>query len=41
MVTLYYGINKIRYNKRQIKPYASDTNVEDMNPENMCDDFNI
>ena len=40
-VTLQYGPEQIRYNIRQIKPYKSDTNVEDINPENMCDDFNI
>ena len=40
-VTLQYGSIKIRYNICCIKPYKSDTNVEDMNIENMHDDFNI
>ena len=40
-VTLQYGPAKIRYNIHQIKPYTSDTNVEDINPENMYDEINI
>ena len=40
-VTLKYGAIKIRQNIHQIKPYTSDKNVEDINPENMCDDVNI
>ena len=40
-VTLQYGAIKIRYNIRHINLYKSDTNVEDINPENMCDDVNI
>ena len=32
---------KFGYNIRRIKPYTSDTNVEDMTPENMYDDVNI
>ena len=33
--------NKITNNMRQIKPYKSDKNVKDINPEIMCDDVNI
>ena len=40
-VTLQYGPTKIRYNIRLIKPYKSDTNVEDINLENICDDVNM
>ena len=40
-VRLQYGPTKIRYNIRWIKPYKSDTNVADINPENMYDDVNI
>ena len=32
-----YCLIQIRYNIRQIIPYKSDTNVEDINPKNMCD----
>ena len=32
-VTLQYGPTKIRYNVRWIKPYTSDTNVEDISIE--------
>ena len=40
-VNLQHGVTKIRYNIRQINPYKSDTNVEDINPENMYDEVNI
>ena len=40
-VTLQYGAIKIRHNIICIKPYTSDTNVEDIIPENMYDDVNI
>ena len=40
-VTLQYGTIKIRHNICRIKLYTSDTNVEDVNPKNMCDDINI
>ena len=29
------------YNIRCIKPYKSDTKIEDINPKNMSDDVNI
>ena len=32
-VTLKYGATKIRHNIRRIKPYTSDTNVEDIKAE--------
>ena len=41
MVNLQYGLIQIRHNIRRIKPYKSDTNIEDINPKNMCDDINI
>ena len=40
LVSIQYGTTKSRYNIRWITPYKSDTNVEDMNPENMCDYVN-
>ena len=40
-VNIQYGLIKIRHNIRQINPYKSDTNVEDIIPKNMCDDVNI
>ena len=40
-VTIQYGLIQIRHNIRQIKPYISYTNVEDINPKNMCDNVNI
>ena len=40
-VNLKYGPIKIKYNIHRIKPYKSDTNVEYINPKNMCDKFNI
>ena len=33
-VTVQCGAIKIRYNICRINPYTSDTNVEDINPEN-------
>ena len=40
-VALQCGPIQIRYNTRWINPYTSDTNVEDITPENMYDDVNI
>ena len=40
-VNIQYGPTKIRYNIRRINTYKSDTKVEDINPENMCDDVII
>ena len=40
-VTLEYGPIQIRHNIRWINPYIFDTNVEDINPQNMCDNVNI
>ena len=40
-VTLQCGPKKGRHNIRRIKTYTSDTNVEDITPENMYDDVNI
>ena len=40
-VSLQCGAMQIRYNIRRIKPYKSDTKVEDINPENMCGNANI
>ena len=40
-VTLKYGLTKSWYNIHQNNPYTYDTNVEDINPENMYDDVNI
>ena len=40
-VTLQYGATEIRHNMRPIKPYKSDTNVEDFNSINMDDTVNI
>ena len=40
-VTLQYGAIKTRHDIRCIKPYTYDTNVEDIKPKNMCDNFNI
>ena len=39
-VNLQYGPTKNRYNIRWINPYKYDTNVEDINPENMYDEIN-
>ena len=39
-VTLQY-VPKKWNNIRRIKPYRSDTNIEDINPENMYDNVNI
>ena len=41
MVTLKCGAMKITYNIRLIKPYRSDTNVENFTVENMYDDVSI
>ena len=40
-VSIQYGPIKSRHNIYQIKPYKSDTTVEDINPNNMCEDINI
>ena len=40
-VKLQYVATEITYNIRRIKPYKSDTNVDDINPENMYDNFNV
>ena len=40
-VNLQYGLTKIKYNICLIRPYKSDTNVEDINPKNMYDGVNI
>ena len=40
-VNLKYGLTKIRYNIRWIKPYKLDTKVEDSNSINMSDDVSI
>ena len=40
-VNLQYGPTKIRHNIRRIKPYKSDTKVEDSNSKNMSDDGSI
>ena len=39
--SLQYGMTISRYNIRWIKPYKYDTNIEDINPENMHDGVNI
>ena len=41
MVTLQCGLIKIRHNIRRINPYKYHTNIEYINPENMCDDVSI
>ena len=41
MINVQYGPTEFRYNVRQISPYTSDTNVEDINPKNICDNVNI
>ena len=41
MLNLKYVLKKISYNIYRIKPYKSDTNIEDINPENKWDDVNI
>ena len=41
MVNIQYGPVQFRHNICRIKPHKFDTNVEDINPENMCDDVNI
>ena len=40
-VILQCGAIKIRHNIRRINPYTSGTSVEDITPENMCDNVNI
>ena len=40
-VTVQCGLIKNRHNIRRINPYKSGTKVEDINPENICDDVNI
>ena len=40
-VTLQCGTIQIRHHIRRINLYTSGTKVEDINPENMCDDVNI
>ena len=40
-VILQYGETKIVYNIRRIKPYKSDTKVEDFNSINMFDTVKI
>ena len=40
-VTLQYGAIKIGHYIRCIKPYKYDTNVDYINPKNMCDILNI
>ena len=40
-VTLQCDATKIWYNISRIKPYKSDTNVEDIVAKNMYDDVNI
>ena len=41
MLNLKYVLKKISYNIYRIKPYKSDTNIEDIKPKNMCEDVNI
>ena len=41
MVNLQDGATQIKYNIRWIKPYKSDTKVEDYNSINMSDDVSI
>ena len=40
-VTLKYGAIKIIHDIHRIKPYKYNTNIEDINPKNVCDDVNI
>ena len=40
-VNLQCGVIQIKYNIRHIKPYKSDTNVEDISSKNMSDDVKI
>ena len=40
-VSLKFGTIEIKYNIRHIKPYNSDTKVEDSSSKNMYDDVNI
>ena len=41
MVELQYGATKNRYNIHHIKPYRSDTKVEDINTEYTDDDVDV
>ena len=41
MVNIQYGLKKIKHIICRIKPYKYDTNVEDINPENVCDNVNL
>ena len=41
MVNLQCDVVQMMYNIRHINTYKSDTNVEDINPENMSDNINI
>ena len=41
MFTLQYGLTNSRHTICHIKPYTSDTNVEDINPEYIYDNVNI
>ena len=41
VVNLKCGVTDIRYNIRRIKPYKSDTKVEDISSKNMSDDVSI
>ena len=41
MVNLQCYEIQIKYNIHRIKPYKSDANIEDINPENISDDVNI
>ena len=40
-VSLQCGAIKNMYNIYHINPYKSDTNVQDINPKNMCDNVKI
>ena len=40
-VNLQYGTIQNMHNIFRIKPYKSDTNIEYINLENMCDEVNI
>ena len=40
-LTIQYVHIQIRHNISRIRPYTSDTSVEDINPKNMYDDVNI
>ena len=40
-VELQYGVTKIRYDIRRIKPYKFDTKVEDIKTENTDNGVNV